>query len=190
MSAGVPVVSYDCPSGPRELVEHDVSGLLVGAGAKAGLAAALHAVASDPSLLTRLGEGAFEASRRYDADTIASEWESLFAQVVRDERTPDTPSGGVRSSRTTEFSREGVPVKVPAITPLEARGGTATGGRGGWQRRRGVVRHPHPRPPGADRRRARPSSSRGPRRARRGARPLLVARPRRSRLARTPPAGT
>lgn len=121
MSAGVPVVSYDCPSGPRELVEHGVSGLLVGAGAKAGLAAALHTVASDPALLGRLGDGALSASRRYDADTIASEWESLFARVVRDERTPETPSGGVRSSRTTEFSREGVPVKVPAITPLEAR---------------------------------------------------------------------
>ncbi|MEO5664448.1 MAG: stealth conserved region 3 domain-containing protein [Nocardioides sp.] len=122
MSAGVPVVSYDCPSGPRELVEHDVSGLLVGAGAKAGLAAALHSVASDPALLTRLGAGASEASLRYDADTIAAEWESLFARVVRDERTPDTPTGGVPSSRTTEFSREGVPVKVPAITPTEARG--------------------------------------------------------------------
>ncbi|WP_457206658.1 glycosyltransferase, partial [Nocardioides sp. P5_C9_2] len=47
MSAGVPVVTYDCHSGPRELVEHEVSGLLVGAGAKAGLAAALRRVATE-----------------------------------------------------------------------------------------------------------------------------------------------
>ena len=121
MSAGVPVVTYDCPSGPRELVEHGVSGLLVGSGAKAGLAAALHEVAVDPALLSRLGDGALAASRRYDADTIAAEWESHFARVVRDERTPDTPSEGGRSSRTIPFTREGVPAKVPAITPLEAR---------------------------------------------------------------------
>lgn len=113
MSAGVPVVSYDCPSGPRELVEHGVSGLLVGAGAKAGLAAALHAVASDPALLTRLGDGALCTSRRYDADTIASEWESLFARIVGDDEAPRTAA--------VPFSREGVPVKVPAITPIEAR---------------------------------------------------------------------
>ena len=29
MSAGVPPVTYDCPSGPREMITHDVDGLLV-----------------------------------------------------------------------------------------------------------------------------------------------------------------
>ncbi len=121
MSAGVPVVSYDCPSGPRELVEHGVSGLLVGAGAKAGLAAALHTVASDPALLARLGAGAFDASRRYDADTIASEWEALFTRISRDD--PVVPGGisPTSSSLDTPFTREGVPVKIPPNTPLEAR---------------------------------------------------------------------
>lgn len=113
MSAGVPVVTYDCPSGPRELVEHDVSGLLVGAGAKAGLAAALHSLASDPDLLARLGEGALAASRRYDADAIAAEWEALFTRVVGSDVAAPTTAA--------PFTREGVPIKVPAITPIEAR---------------------------------------------------------------------
>ena len=130
MSAGVPVVTYDCPSGPRELVEDEVSGLLVGAGAKAGLAAALRRVTSDDALLARLGEGAFEASRQYDADAIAARWEAVFARVgapsgvVRDDRTPDTPVSGVPSSRTTPttpFTREGMPVDIPLVTPVEAR---------------------------------------------------------------------
>ncbi len=125
MSAGVPVVTYDCPSGPRELVEDEVSGLLVGAGAKAGLAAALRRITTDDTLLHRLGEGAFAASRRYDADTIAARWEALFSRVsgvVRDDRTPDTPGSGVRSSRITPpFTREGMPVDIPVVTPVEAR---------------------------------------------------------------------
>lgn len=122
MSAGVPVVTYDCPSGPRELVEHGVSGLLVGAGAKAGLAAALHAVASDSSLLDRLGDGALAASRRYDADTIAAEWESLFARISMGDSGVATPGRPPRTSMDIPFSRDGLPIKVPPITPLEARG--------------------------------------------------------------------
>lgn len=122
MSAGVPVVTYDCPSGPRELVEHGVSGLLVGSGAKAGLAAALYEVAGDPSQLSRLGAGALAASRRYDADTIAAEWESLFARISMGASGVDTPKRTPEAPMDiSSFTRDGVPVKVPAITPLEAR---------------------------------------------------------------------
>lgn len=113
MSAGVPVVTYDCPSGPRELVEHGVSGLLVGAGAKAGLAAALHQLAGDPLLLEHLGAGALDASRSYDADTIASQWEALFTRLAAGDVPPASPS--------VPFTREGMPVPVPLITPTQAR---------------------------------------------------------------------
>ncbi len=120
MSAGVPVVSYDCPSGPRELVTHRVSGLLVGAGAKAGLAAALHEVASDAALRGKLGAGALEASGQYAADTIAAAWEALFTRLVQESRraVPSTP--GARRP-TTPFSREGTPAAAPLATPLQAR---------------------------------------------------------------------
>lgn len=134
MSAGVPVVTYDCPSGPRELVEDEVSGLLVGAGAKAGLAAALRRVTTDPGLLTRLGDGALEASRQYDADAIAPRWEAVFeraagrasgsepaAGVVWDELGGGSPVSPTSSSQTIPFSRDGMPVEIPLVTPAEAR---------------------------------------------------------------------
>lgn len=157
MSAGVPVVTYDCPSGPRELVEDEVSGLLVGAGAKAGLAAALRRVTSDDALLARLGDGALAASRRYDADVIAARWEAIFARaasgsgagtatrpgrVVGDDlvaRPGDSPTG---TSQTTPFTREGMPVEIPLVTPVEARAEAmrlvvaaaehSSGSAGGW----------------------------------------------------------
>ena len=192
MSAGVPVVSYDCPSGPRELVEHGVSGLLVGAGAKAGLAAALHAArrrpaapraASAPAPSTPPGATTPTPSRRSGRRSSP--------RILRDERTPDTPSAGVQFVTDIPFSREGVPVPVPAITPLEARAealrlaiAAAENAGPGWFV---IPTHDRPAPTVVV---PAPSSGRGPGRARRRARPLLVARPRRSRLARTPPACT
>ncbi|QIK74297.1 stealth conserved region 3 domain-containing protein [Nocardioides piscis] len=121
MSAGVPVVSYDCPSGPRELIEHDVSGLLVGAGSKAGLAAALHAVASDPDLRSRLGAGALAASRAYDADVLAARWEAIFSRISMGETGGDTPTRTPVSPMDVPFTREGMPVAIPSATPTEAR---------------------------------------------------------------------
>ncbi|MEP6953681.1 MAG: glycosyltransferase [Solirubrobacteraceae bacterium] len=56
MSSGVPVVASDL-SGIPELVEHDVSGLLVAPGDATGLAAALGRMAADPALRRRLGAG-------------------------------------------------------------------------------------------------------------------------------------
>lgn len=139
MSAGVPVVTYDCPSGPRELVEHGVSGLLVGAGSKAGLAAALLEIARDPALLTRLGDGALAASRRYDADVIAAEWETILARISTGGMAADAPTAAAIAPLDISFTREGVPLPVPSITPLEARSealrlaaGAAEQGGPGW----------------------------------------------------------
>ena len=66
MSAGVPPVSYDCPSGPREIITHDVDGLLVPPGSKPALAAAMLRVATDSDLRSRLGAGALARSRAWD----------------------------------------------------------------------------------------------------------------------------
>ena len=161
MSAGVPVVTYDCPSGPRELVEHGVSGLLVGAGAKAGLAAALHGSPATPALLARLGDGALEASRRYDADAIAARVGADLRSGAMDRH--GLPHGSpARRPWTVPFTRDGMPVTVPAVTPVDARSeafGLVTD-RGGRRPAPGWFVDPDPRP--ASRR---PSSCPAPQRA-------------------------
>ncbi len=74
MAAGVPVASYDCASGPREIIEHGVNGLLVSPDSIAGMAAALLRLATDVDLRRHLGEGAYRTSRQYDAYAIAERW--------------------------------------------------------------------------------------------------------------------
>ncbi|WP_185996037.1 stealth conserved region 3 domain-containing protein [Nocardioides campestrisoli] len=127
MSAGVPVVSYDCPSGPRELVEHEVSGLLVAAGAKAGLTAALARVCTDDTLLRRLGQGAYDAAQAYRPEVIAARWEEIFTRVAgrREGRSRvEAASGGIRGPRYAgprHTQERAAGVQVPLVTPEQAR---------------------------------------------------------------------
>ena len=72
MSAGVPPVSYDCPSGPREMITHDVDGLLVPPASKAALAAAMLRIATDDDLRSRIGAAARSSTWRPTTSTRRS----------------------------------------------------------------------------------------------------------------------
>lgn len=82
MAAGVPCVSFDCASGPREIVEHEVNGLLVSPESVAGLSAALLRLATDDELLARLGEQALTSSGQYAAEAIADQWAGIFEDAL------------------------------------------------------------------------------------------------------------
>ncbi len=121
MAAGVPVVTFDCASGPRELVEHEVTGLLVGAESVSGLAAALLRMTTDAELRQRLGEGALRASRQYAADSLAERWVGVFADA-RARRV----NRGRLSARAHARPRKAAPdpsatIEFAGITPAQAR---------------------------------------------------------------------
>ena len=70
MAAGVPVVATDAP-GIRDVVQHEVNGLLVPVGAPAALTAAIERVISDVSLRARLIENGLKTvHERYTWDRI------------------------------------------------------------------------------------------------------------------------
>jgi glycosyltransferase involved in cell wall biosynthesis len=120
MAAGVPVASFDCPTGPREIVEHEVNGLLVAPESVAGLAAALLRLATDEELRTRLGAGALHSSRQYDARALAERWVGVFA----DARARRGGLGRV-AARVGAARRRPEPatplVDIAGITPAQAR---------------------------------------------------------------------
>lgn len=82
MAAGTPVVSFDCPSGPREIITPDVDGVLVPAEDIAALAQAMLAVTGDGALRDRLGAAARESSRRFSADSVAANWNQLLDSLT------------------------------------------------------------------------------------------------------------
>ncbi len=84
MRCGLPCVSFDCPSGPSEIITHGRDGLLVPYRGLSheervnGLAAALCRMMDHEELLPTMGRAAQETSQRYTAENVIPMWERLF----------------------------------------------------------------------------------------------------------------
>lgn len=81
MACGLPVVSFDCPAGPDEIITDGVDGLLVPSGDVQALAEKLMALMADEDLRQRLGKRARQTAQRYDMTVIANLWRTLFEKV-------------------------------------------------------------------------------------------------------------
>jgi glycosyltransferase involved in cell wall biosynthesis len=82
MSKGLPVVSFDCPTGPREIVRNEENGLLVPHQDVEALAAGINRMIEDEELRRRCGRGAVETAARYTIDVIGARWEELLTEVA------------------------------------------------------------------------------------------------------------
>jgi glycosyltransferase involved in cell wall biosynthesis len=81
MSVGMAVVSFDCPTGPRELIDDHRSGLLVRPRTIDKLAAGLDEMMSDEELRRRCAQGAIETSRGYSMDLLGAKWETTLERA-------------------------------------------------------------------------------------------------------------
>jgi len=86
MACGLPVVAFDCPYGPRELVRNGYDGLLVQTENVAALARTLDRVMATPWLRCMLGENAARSARRFAPAQITHQWETLLARLMRRKR--------------------------------------------------------------------------------------------------------
>lgn len=82
MGAGLPVVAFDADPGPRNLMEHEGSGLLVSQGDHQAFRDALARLMDDSALRRRMGQRGREIAASYEAKEVASAWEALFEQFT------------------------------------------------------------------------------------------------------------
>lgn len=80
---GRPAIATDLGE-QRELVEHEISGLLVPPRDEAALAAAMARLMEDASLRARLGEGAAARAREFRVGSVASRLADLYERLVAD----------------------------------------------------------------------------------------------------------
>jgi glycosyltransferase involved in cell wall biosynthesis len=81
MGVGLPVVSYDCPTGPRDIIREGVDGHVVPDGDGDALAAALTSLMDDAERRKAFGAAAVEGAARYDIAAIAGRWEALLTEI-------------------------------------------------------------------------------------------------------------
>jgi glycosyltransferase involved in cell wall biosynthesis len=82
MAVGLPVVSFDCPTGPRDIIREGVDGHVVPEGDVDALAAAMGGLMGDPQRRKAYGRAAVEGARRYDIAAITRRWEELFEEIA------------------------------------------------------------------------------------------------------------
>jgi glycosyltransferase involved in cell wall biosynthesis len=83
MAVGAAAIAFDCPSGPAEIIENGVSGLLVPNGDLDRLSEAIARVATDPALRSALATGAFARAATFSTNKIVEQWERLLMQAAR-----------------------------------------------------------------------------------------------------------
>lgn len=82
-SVGVPAVSFDCPSGPRNIIHDGQTGFLVEDGNRKKFADKLLMLMDDVNLRREMGRRAYEDSRQYLPEVVMKQWTELFEEMVR-----------------------------------------------------------------------------------------------------------
>ena len=78
MSYGVPCVSFDCPTGPSDIITRNEDGILVEKENPAKLAEAINKLIEDEMLRNKMSEQAFENIKRFSSNKIYELWKQLI----------------------------------------------------------------------------------------------------------------
>lgn len=78
LACGLPVVSFNCPWGPRNIVKHGEDGLLVESGNAEALADSLSRLMVDESLRCTMSQAGMENVKRFNMEQLADRWRTLF----------------------------------------------------------------------------------------------------------------
>lgn len=82
MACGLPVVSFDCPCGPKDIVRNNEDGLLVPSGNIDSLAEAMHQMMSDDNLRKEMAQTAIKNVQRFKLNEVCQHWQRLFESIV------------------------------------------------------------------------------------------------------------
>lgn len=83
-ACGVPLLSYTCKCGPRDIIEHGRNGFLIEEGDKVAFVTRLREVLSSDSLRRKMGDEAKLMSERFSETVVMQQWVKLFKEVLKE----------------------------------------------------------------------------------------------------------
>ncbi|MCL1938761.1 MAG: glycosyltransferase family 4 protein [Candidatus Azobacteroides sp.] len=81
MACGLPLVAFDAPCGPKDVIIDGVNGFLVESGNKEKLAEKINDLIESDELRKSMGNAAQKASLNYSPDRIMERWHCLFEEL-------------------------------------------------------------------------------------------------------------
>jgi len=79
---GLPIVAFDCPSSPKELISDGENGFVVPLGNVQEMANAIVKLLKHDDLRKRMGARSVELSKKYDVDNVKNNWILLFFKLL------------------------------------------------------------------------------------------------------------
>jgi glycosyltransferase involved in cell wall biosynthesis len=81
MAAGLPCVAYDCPCGPRSIIDNEKNGFLIQNNNEKDYINAVKTLIEDKELRIRMGETAKSVISEYNLDEIMQSWNQFFREI-------------------------------------------------------------------------------------------------------------
>ena len=81
MTCGLPVVSFNCPWGPRSIIKDGENGILVENDNPSMLACGIQSLINDANQCKILGSSARQSVQRFNMKYIANQWKHLFGSI-------------------------------------------------------------------------------------------------------------
>ena len=81
LACGTPSISFNCPSGPAEVIRHGIDGILVPPEDVGALADAMQDLMAHPEKRERLASRAKEVTDRFGEERIMGMWEALIKNI-------------------------------------------------------------------------------------------------------------
>lgn len=83
---GLPIVSYSCPSGPKDIVSDGIDGFLIEPGDKKTFANKLQLLMDNEEQRIAMGKAAKKYSERFTSDKIMAKWIELFEKIANEKQ--------------------------------------------------------------------------------------------------------
>lgn len=81
MTCGLPVISFDCPNGPKDIITNDEDGFLIENGNTAQFVEKIKLLVENLELRHQMGKAAKEKAKKYEATAIVKQWDELFKSL-------------------------------------------------------------------------------------------------------------